>query len=92
MLNNKDYKKYYLWRKFELRKTIETIFEYWVYNNKDNLKGKTFKIPGWLFTILICIVSFCVLTFIFAIMTRLLPYFFLFMLGIMIYRFLRNNL
>ena len=57
-----------------------------------NLKGKTFKIPGWLFTILICIVSFCVLTFVFAIMTRLLPYFFLFMLGIMIYRFLRNNL
>lgn len=37
MLNNKDYKRYYLWRKFELRKTIETIFEYWVYNNKDNL-------------------------------------------------------
>ena len=37
MLNNKDYKKYYLWRKFELRKTIEIMFEYWVYNNKNNL-------------------------------------------------------
>ena len=55
-----------------------------------NLNGKTLKIPGWLFTILVCVVSFCVLTFVFALMTRLLPYFFLLMFGIMMYRFVRN--
>ncbi len=55
-----------------------------------NVKGKTFKIPRWLFTILICVVSFCVLTVVFALMSRLLPYFFLIMFGIMMYRFIRN--
>lgn len=55
-----------------------------------NLNGKTLKIPGWLFTILVCVVSFFILTFVFALMTRLLPYFFLIMLGIMAYRFFRN--
>lgn len=56
-----------------------------------NFNGKTLKIPGWLFTILICVVSFCVLSFIFAIMTRLLPYFIMIMFGVMIFRFFRNN-
>lgn len=55
-----------------------------------NLNGKTLKIPGWLFTILVCVISFCVLTLVFALMTRLLPYFFLIMFGIMMYRFIRN--
>ena len=55
-----------------------------------NFHGKTFKIPGWLFTILICVISFCVLSFIFALLTRLLPFFFLIMLGVMVYRFFRN--
>ena len=55
-----------------------------------NINGKTLKIPGWLFTILVCVVSFCVLTFVFALMTRLLPYFFMIMFGIMLYRFIRN--
>ena len=55
-----------------------------------NINGKTLKIPGWLFTILVCVVSFCVLTFMFALMTRLLPYFFMIMFGIMVYRFIRN--
>ena len=55
-----------------------------------NIKGKTFKIPGWLFTILICVISFCVLTVMFALMTRLLPYFFMIMLGVFMYRFIRN--
>ena len=55
-----------------------------------NIHGKIVKIPQWLFTILVCVVSFCVLSFIFALLTRLLPYFFLIMLGIMVYRFLRN--
>lgn len=55
-----------------------------------NVKGKIFKIPRWLFTILICVVSFCVLTVVFALMSRLLPYFFLIMFGIMMYRFIRN--
>lgn len=56
-----------------------------------NVNGKTWKIPGWLLTILICVVSFCVLTFIFSLMARLLPYFILVMFGVMIYRFFRNN-
>lgn len=55
-----------------------------------NFRDKTLKIPGWLFTILVCVVSFFVLTFVFALMTRLLPYFFLVMFGIMAYRFIRN--
>lgn len=55
-----------------------------------NINGKTLKIPGWLFTILVCVVSFCVLTLVFALMTRLLPYFFLIIFGVMVYRFVRN--
>ena len=55
-----------------------------------NLNGKTIRIPGWLFTILVCVLSFCVLTVVFALMTRLLPYFFMIMFGVMMYRFIRN--
>ena len=55
-----------------------------------NIQGKQLKVPGWLFTILVCVVSFFVLTFIFALITRLVPFFFLIMLGIMMYRFVRN--
>ena len=55
-----------------------------------NINGKILKIPGWLFTVLICVISFCVLTFVFALMTRLLPFFFMIMFGVMIYRFFRN--
>ena len=55
-----------------------------------NINGKTFKLPGWLFTILICVISFCVLTVLFALMTRLLPFFFMIMLGVFMYRFVRN--
>ena len=77
---------------------VETVTEEYVEdeNSKDanyryfNFNGKTFKIPGWLFTILVCVISFCVLTVIFALLTRLLPYFFLIMFGIMMYRFVRN--
>lgn len=76
----------------------ETITEEYVEDEKSgganyryfNLNGKTLKVPGWLFTILVCVISFCVLTLIFALMTRLLPYFFLIMFGIMMYRFIRN--
>lgn len=42
MLNNKDYKKYYLWRKYHVRQDLETKFDYWTYNNKENL-AKVFK-------------------------------------------------
>lgn len=55
-----------------------------------NINGKTLRVPGWLFTILVCVLSFCVLTVVFALMTRLLPFFFMIMLGIMMYRFIRN--
>ena len=77
---------------------VETITEEYVEdeNSADsnyryfNLSGKTLKIPGWLFTILICVISFCVLTVLFALMTRLLPFFFMIMLGVFMYRFVRN--
>ncbi len=77
---------------------VETVTEEYVEDeaNADtnyryfNINGKTLKIPGWLFTILVCVISFCVLTLVFALMTRLLPYFFLIMFGIMMYRFIRN--
>ena len=68
----------------ETEKTSERNYRYF------NINGKTLKVPGWLFTILVCVISFCVLTFVFALMTRLLPYFFMIMFGIMIYRFIRN--
>lgn len=55
-----------------------------------NFNGKTLKVPGWLFTILVCVICFFVLTFIFALMTRLLPFFFMIMFGVMMYRFVRN--
>ena len=77
---------------------VETVTEEYVEDESAqdanyryfNINGKTLKIPGWLFTILVCVVSFCVLTFVFALMTRLLPYFFMIMFGIMVYRFIRN--
>ena len=77
---------------------VETVTEEYVEDESAqdanyryfNINGKTLKIPGWLFTILVCVVSFCVLTFVFALMTRLLPYFFMIMFGIMLYRFIRN--
>lgn len=37
MLGVSDYKKFYLWQKYFIRQDLESIFEYWVYNNKDNL-------------------------------------------------------
>lgn len=77
---------------------VETVTEEYVEdeNSADlnyryfNLNGKTLKIPGWLFTIFICVISFCVLTVVFALMTRLLPFFFMIMLGVFVYRFIRN--
>lgn len=54
------------------------------------VKGKTIRLPGWLFTILVCVFSFCVLTVIFTIMARLLPFFFLIMMGVFLYRMIRN--
>ena len=77
---------------------METVTEEYVEDEgvKDanyryfNFNGKTIKLPGWLFTILVCVVSFFVLTFVFALLTRLLPFFFMIMFGIMVYRFVRN--
>lgn len=55
-----------------------------------NINGKTFKMPGWLFTILICTICFFVLTFIFALMTRLLPFFFFLFFVVFMFRFFKN--
>ena len=77
---------------------VETVTEEYVEDEgvKDtnyryfNFYGKTIKLQGWLFTILVCVISFFVLTFVFALLTRLLPFFFMIMFGIMVYRFVRN--
>lgn len=77
---------------------VETVTEEYVEDEgvKDtnyryfSFNGKTIKLPGWLFTILVCVISFFVLTFVFALLTRLLPFFFMIMFGIMVYRFVRN--
>lgn len=55
-----------------------------------NINGKTIRVPGWLFTILVCVVCFCVLSVVFALMTKLLPFFFMFMFGLFLYRTIRN--
>lgn len=78
--------------------SVETVTEEYVEEEENtdakyryfNFNGKTFKIPAWLFTILICVISFCVLTVVFALMTRLLPFFFMIMLGVFMYRFVKN--
>ena len=55
-----------------------------------NINGKTIKIPGWLFTILVCVVSFFVLTIVFSLMTRLLPFIFMMIFVVTMIRFLKN--
>ena len=55
-----------------------------------NIQGKTIKLPNWLFTLLVCVVCFFVLTIVFALMTRLLPVFFFIIIVISAIRFLKN--
>lgn len=55
-----------------------------------NINGKTIKIPGWLFTILVCVVSFFILTILFSLMTRLLPFIFMMIFVVTMIRFLKN--
>lgn len=54
------------------------------------INGKTMKLPSWLFTILICVVCFLVLTFVFSLMTRLLPFIFMIIFMVTMIRFLKN--
>ena len=78
---------------------VETVAEEYVEDDAKTkgdyrqfqVNGKTFRIPGWIFTILVCVLCFCVLTVVFALVTRLLPFFFMIMLGVMMYRFIRNT-
>ena len=55
-----------------------------------NIKGKTIKLPSWLFTILVCVVSFFVLSIVFSLMTRLLPFIFMIIFVTTMIRFLKN--
>lgn len=55
-----------------------------------HIHGKTIRIPGWLLTLLVCAVSLVVLTFVFALVTWLLPFFLLIMMGVFCYRFIRS--
>ena len=54
------------------------------------VKGKNIRIPSWLFTILVCFVSFFILSIIFSLMTRLLPFIFMFIFMVTMIRFLKN--
>lgn len=55
-----------------------------------NIGGKSIRLPGWLFTILVCVVSFFVLTIVFALLTRLVPFVFIAILIVTGIRFLKN--
>lgn len=78
--------------------TVETVTEEYIEDDTGNgsgerffyVKGRTIRVPGWLFTILICLFCFCILTVIFALMTKMMPFFFMLMMGIFIYRMIRN--
>ena len=77
---------------------VETVTEEYVEEERAdekqyryfNINGRTIKIPGWLFTILVCVVSFFVLSFVFSLMTRLLPFIFMAIFVITMIRFLKN--
>lgn len=57
-----------------------------------NFNGKMLRIPGWLLTVLICLIVFCVLTVVFTLISWLLPYMLVIFSGVMLYRFFRNIL
>lgn len=57
-----------------------------------NFNGKMLRIPGWLLTVLICLIVFCVLTVVFTLISWLLPYMLVIFAGVMLYRFFRNIL
>ena len=77
---------------------VETVTEEYVEEDKAqddkyryfNINGKTIRLPGWLFTILVCVVSFFVLSIVFSLMTRLLPFIFMFIFMVTMIRFLKN--
>lgn len=46
---------------------------------KDNdryvtIKGKTFRLPGWLFTLIVCVIFVCILSVIFTVVAWAMPY------------------
>ena len=77
---------------------VETVTEEYVEEDKPqddkyryfNINGKTIRLPGWLFTILVCVVSFFVLSVVFSLMTRLLPFIFMFIFMVTMIRFFKN--
>lgn len=56
-----------------------------------HFNGKTLRIPGWLFSILLCLLVFCVLTVVFTVISWLLPYLLVIFGCVMLYRFFRRN-
>ena len=76
----------------------ENVTEEYVYEDEAKEKdyryfsvgGKNFKLPGWLFTILVCVVCFFVLSIAFALMTRLIPFFIMIILAVTVFRFFAN--
>ncbi|MBQ9991068.1 MAG: DUF1700 domain-containing protein [Lachnospiraceae bacterium] len=57
-----------------------------------HFNGKTLRVPGWLFSLLLCLVVFCVLTVVFTVISWFLPYLLVIFGCVMLYRFFRRNL
>ncbi len=55
-----------------------------------HFNGKTLRIPGWLFSILVCLLVFCVLTAVFTLLFNLLPIIMMVIAAVFIYRFFRS--
>ena len=72
---------------------VEEYVEEGTGNGNDrylNIGGKVIRLPGWLFTVLVCVIGFFVLTIAFALLTRLVPFLFMFILIVTGIRFLKN--
>jgi uncharacterized membrane protein len=55
-----------------------------------NINGRTFRMPGWLFTLIICLIIFGVLTLVFTVTSALLPYLFPILVIFLFYRLIRS--
>lgn len=55
-----------------------------------NIKGKTFRLPGWLFTLIVCVIFICILSVVFTVISWVLPYVLLITVGVMLVRFIRG--
>ena len=78
--------------------TAETITEEYIDDEEKRdykersfqINGKKILLPGWLFTVLVCVICFFVLTFVIVLVTRLIPLLLVFMFIMFLYRTFRE--